>query len=88
MGNFKKVCRSKRNCMVHEVEIEMRPECQGGDIEIMIINSLYLNRKWSLIMEHLEMQAGETALGIPYKINTGSEGNLMPLYIFGKLLKT
>ena len=33
------------------------------------------------------MQAGETALEIPYKINTGSEGNLMPLYIFQKLFK-
>ena len=25
------------------------------------------------------MQVGETALEIPYKIDTGSEGNLMPL---------
>ena len=27
------------------------------------------------------MQAGETALEMPYKIDTGSEGNLMPLYM-------
>ena len=33
------------------------------------------------------MQVGETALEIPYKINTSSEGNLMPLYIFQKLFK-
>ena len=33
-------------------------------------------------MVHLEMQVGKTALEIPYKIDTGSEGNLMPLYIF------
>ena len=38
-------------------------------------------------MAQLEMQAGETALEILYKINTGSEGNLMPLYIFQKLFK-
>ena len=33
------------------------------------------------------MQVGETALEIPYKIDTGSEGNLMPLYIFQKIFK-
>ena len=31
------------------------------------------------------MQAGKTALEIQYKIDTGSKGNLMPLYIFQKL---
>ena len=73
--------------MVHEVEIEVGPDSQGEDIEIVSINSLYLNRKQALIMANLETQAGETALEIPYKINTGSEGNLRPLYIFCKLFK-
>ena len=87
MGHFRKVCRSKINCTVHEVEIEMGSDSQGEDIETISISSLYLNRKWSLIMANLEMQACETALEIPYKIDTGSEGNLMPLYIFQKLFK-
>ena len=87
MGHYRKVCKSKGRGAVHEVEIEMGPDSQGEDMEIMSINSLYLNRKWSLIMANLEMQVGETALEIPYKINTGSEGNLMPLYIFQKLFQ-
>ena len=82
MGHFRKVCRSKRNCTKHEVEIEVGPDSQEEYIEIVSINSLYLNKKWSLITANLEMQVGETALEIPYKINTGSEGNFMPLYIF------
>ena len=65
-GHYRKVCSSKRNHTVHEVEIEMGPDSQGEDIQIV------------------SMQVGETALEIPYKINTGSEGNLMPLYIFKK----
>ena len=65
----------------------MGPDSQGEDIESVSINSLHLNRKWSLITAHLEMQLGKTALEIPYKIDTGSEGNLMPLYIFQKLFK-
>ena len=84
-GHFRKVCRSKRNCMVHEVEIDVEPESQGEDTEIVSINSLYVNRKLSSIMSKLEMQVGKTALEIPYKIDTGSEGNIMLLYIFLKL---
>ena len=80
--NFRKVCRSKRNHVVHEVEIDMEPESQGEDTEIVSINSLYVNQKWSRIMAKLEMQAGKTVLEIPYKIDNGSEGNIMLLYIF------
>ena len=80
--HFRKVCRSKRNHTVHEVEIDMEPESQGEDTEVVSINSLYINRKRLLIMAKLEMQVGKTALEIPYKIDMGSEGNLMPLYIF------
>ena len=82
MGHFRKVRRSKRNHTVHEVEIDMEPESQGEGTEVVSINSLYINRKRSLIIAKLEMQMGKTALEIPYKIDTGSEGNLMPLYIF------
>ena len=63
----------------------MEPESQEEDIEIVSINSVYINRKQSSIMAKLEMQAGKVALEIPYKIDTGSEGNIIPLYIFQKL---
>ena len=63
----------------------MEPESQGEDTEVVRINSLYINRTRSLIMVKLEMQAGKIVLEIPYKIAMGSEGNLMPLYIFRKL---
>ena len=33
------------------------------------------------------MQVDKTTIEVPYKINTGSEGNLMPLYIFKKLFR-
>ena len=81
-GHFRKVCRSKRNHAVHEVEIVMEPVSQEEDTEIVSINSVYINRKWSSIATKLEMQAGKVALEIPYKIDTGSEGNIMLLYIF------
>ena len=68
--------------MVHEVEIDMEPESQGEDTEIVSINSVYVNRKWSSIMAKVEIQVGKAVLEIPYKIDTGSEVNIMLLYIF------
>ena len=87
MGHFKKVCRSRRDQAVHEVEVEMTPEPQEEEIETVSINSLYLNRNRSLITAHLKMQVGKTTIEVPYKIDTGSEGNLMPLYIFKKIVQ-
>ena len=83
--HFRKVCRSKRSHAVHEVETDMEPGSQGENTEVVSINSLYINRTRSLIMAKLERQAGKTVLEIPYKIDTGSEGNIMLLYIFQKL---
>ena len=86
-GHFRKVCRSKRDCAVHEVGTEMVQEPQEEEIETVSINSVYLNKNQSLITAHLEMQVGRTTVEIPYKIDTGSEGNIMLLYIFKKLFK-
>ena len=84
-GALQEGVQEQKKLVVHEVEIDMEPESQGEDTDIVSINSLYINRKLSSIMAKLEMQADKTALEIPYKIDTGSEGNIMPLYIFQKL---
>ena len=77
-------------CVQHVARLGTSGKCAGAKetvqfMKIVSINSLYVNRKWSIIMAKLEMQEGNTALEIPYKIDTGSEGNLMPLCIFQKL---
>ena len=59
MGHFKKVCRSRRDHTVHEVEIEMVQEPQEEGIETVSINSIYLNKNRLLITAHLEMQVGK-----------------------------
>ena len=56
------MCRSKRNPAVHAVEIDMEPDSQGEDTEIVSINSLYINRKWSLIMAKLENAGGQNSV--------------------------
>ena len=44
-----------------------------------------MNNKQSLITADLEMQVSENTVKIPYKIDTGSEGNLVPLYLYKRL---
>ena len=86
-GHFRKVCWSRRDHVVHELEVEVAQETQEGKIETVSIDSVHLNRHWLLITAHLEMQAGKNFIEIPYKIDMGSEGNIMLLYIFQKLFK-
>ena len=77
------MCQSRKDHAVHEVEVDVSQE--EGEIEEVSINSVYLNNKQSLITTELETQVDKNTIKIPYKIDTSSEGNLMPLYIFKKL---
>ena len=85
--HYKKVCRSKRDHAVHELQVKMVQDSQDEEIDTISINSIYLNKNQSLITVHLEMQVGKNTVEILYKIDTGSEGNIMPLYIFKKCSK-
>ena len=77
------MCWSRKDHAVHEVEVEVSQE--DDTIEEVSINSVYLNNKRSLIMMDLEMQTSENSVKILYKIDTSSESNLIPLYIFKRL---
>ena len=65
----------------------MVQDSQDEEIETVSINLIYLNKNRSLITVHLEMQVGKNMVEISYKIDTGSEGNIMPLYIFKKTVQ-
>ena len=43
-GHFKKVCRSRRDRAVNELEIEESQEGIKGEIETVSINSVHLNK--------------------------------------------
>ena len=87
MGHFKKVSQSRRNRAVHELEVKVAQEIDEGKSETVSIDSVHLNKNWSLIATKLETQAGGNTIEILYKIDTGSEGNIMPLFMFKKLFK-
>ena len=87
MRHYKNVCRIKRDHTVHELEVKMAQDSQDEEIETVSINLIHLNKNWSVIMVYLDTYAGENNVEIPYKIDMGSEGNIMPFYIFKKLFK-
>ena len=86
IGHFKQVCRSVGSHAVHEVEVESAKDPQG-DMETVSINSIFWNNKQSSIMANLKTMASNNTITVPYKIDTSSEGNLIPLYIYKKLFK-
>ena len=67
------------------MEQEMSQEYKKGDIEIVSINSVYMNKNQSMLIAKLDMHAGNNKVIIPYKRDTGSDSNIMPWYIFKKL---
>ena len=68
--------------MVHKIDIEAVQESQGEQIEMVSIDSVHLNRNWPVITASLDTFAGENKVEIPYKVDTGSEGNIMLFHIF------
>ena len=86
-GHFRKVCRSKGDCVVHGVEVKMVQDSQHEEIETVSINWVQLNKNWLVITAHLERYAGKNCVEIPYKIDMGSKSNILLLYIFKKLFK-
>ena len=57
--------QEKRNHAVHEVEIDMEPESQEEDTEIVSINSVYINRKWSSITAKLHFAGRKSGIRNP-----------------------
>ena len=63
--HFKKVCWSRRDRAVNELEVEEAQEGNEGKIETMSIDSVHLNKNQSLLMTKLEMQSGRNTNSNP-----------------------
>ena len=63
----------------------MSEEYSKGEIETVSIDSVHMNKNWSLLAVEIEMHAGDNKIMVPYKIGTGSKGNIMLWHIFKRL---
>ena len=72
---------------MHEIDVEVAQESQDEQIETESIDSVHLNKNQSVITAYLDTFVGENMVKIPYKINRGSGGNIMLIYIFKQIFK-
>ena len=78
-NHFREVCRSKRGNVVHNVEQEPNLNQEEVKIDMVIINSISFNSKCSVITANLKIISNQATITVPYKVDTGSDGNIYAL---------
>ena len=70
---------------MNEVKQEAVQGDTSEDIGWMSINSIQFNKNHFVLSANLKLSAGQRTIIVPYKIDTGSNGNIMPLHVYRKL---
>ena len=71
---------------MNEVEQETAQDsAKENNIDLVNINSIHFNKNCSVITAKLKTSAGINNVRESYKVDTGSDGNIMPLHIYKKL---
>ena len=84
MNHFKEVCKSTKGSTVNNKEIEDIQE-QETDIEMVTINSIRYNFNLPKARANLNTSLDKVAISVFYKVYIGSNGSIMPFYIYKKL---
>ena len=82
VGHFRKVCQSRRSKVVNEMEQEVWVQQRwdwNGECQLCIHEQKLIDAY------HQVRYAASNKITILYKIDTGSDSNIMPWYIFKKL---
>ena len=74
-----------RTKAANEVEQEAVQDGAGENIELVSINCIQFNKNEPILTTNLKTSAGPSNVIIPYKIETGSSGNIMSIHMYKKL---
>ena len=86
VNHFRKVCRSRRNKAIHYLEQEpVQHHKEKDHIDTVNINSIIFNSKWLVRTGNLKTSSNKVSITVPYKVDTGSDGNIMPLHLHKRL---
>ena len=81
IGHFRGVFKSKRARSVNEVEQEgAQDSTEESTIDSVNINLIHFNKICSVITANIETLADKNSVIVPYKVDTGIDGNIMPLH--------
>ena len=67
------------NKVVKEV-VQFQDSAGENNIDSVNMNSVHFNKNHSILTANLKMLAGPNNIMVPYKVDTGSNGNIMPLH--------
>ena len=82
--NFREICKCARGRVVHNIEQEPDQNQKEDQIDMVNINSISFNNKHFVITTNLETSSNEVRIRIPYKVDTGIDGSIIPLHICKK----
>ena len=86
VNHHRQLCGSERNRTVHDLEQEPDQHHEEEDnIDMVNINSIIFNSKWLVITANLKTSSNQVSILVPYKVDTGSDGNIMPLHLYKRL---
>ena len=86
IGHFRAMCKSGRARTMNEMEQEAAQDsAEENTINLVNIKSVHFNKNCSVITVNVKTSTGRNNVIVPYKVDTGSYGNIMPLYIYKKL---
>ena len=84
---FRDVCGSIRNRTVHNIEQEPdQYQDEGNYIDTVNINSINFNTKHSVKAANPKTSSNQVSIIVPYKVDTSSDRNIVPLYIYKKTI--
>ena len=79
IGHFRVVCRSGKARTTNEVEQEApHNSTEENSIDSVKIKSIHFNKNHSIITVNLKTSASPNNGIVTYKVDTGSDGNIMP----------
>ena len=70
---------------MNEVEQETLQDNTREDIESVSKYSIHFNKYCSVLTANLKMFTGKNNIMVSYKIDTGSNSNIMPLHVYKKV---
>ena len=77
------VYRSKRTRAVNEVEHETaQGSVEEGNTDSVNINLINFNKNCLVITANLKTLANKNSVIVPYKVDAGSDGNILPLHCY------
>ena len=82
VNHFRDIYRSGRNRTIHDLEQEPDQHHEEGHIDAVNINSIIFNIKWLVITANLKSLSNQVSIIVPYKVDPGSDGNIMLLHIY------